>query len=297
MIKPVISLICYTLICVYGVSAYAEWSIARTTAYSHPVNIAQFEDYSFGVTAGFAGEIRFSADGGQTWPVYQKGAACLFGLGILDTKNVWFCGNRKLVYTSHDKGKSLKKLPDYGANEPDHCRHISFCDPLHGWIAGPTSLSTTKDGGNTWTAITPPCKETIVAIFMRTVSEGYVLSSSGILFNTRNGGTSWTSIPLGVSDRMEQDMISDDYYAPRAAINFRDDRNGIVLFFAVTPGDKWISMRTDDGGKTWKSDPLPEIVSEINGPVAISRDAKLITLTDKTRKKIYLISDGRTTGN
>jgi hypothetical protein len=78
-------------------------------------------------------------------------------------------------------------------------RAVAFTDDDHGWAFGPspsssdrTWLAATSDGGDTWTPLTPPSDDEIVAVAAADTTHGCLLRRAG-RDCTRDGGGSWTS--------------------------------------------------------------------------------------------------------
>jgi len=130
-----------------------------------------------------------------------------------------------------------------------------------GWVAGKTNLLRTQDGGRHWGDITPSANaaRSIQSVFFLDGQRGWVISSStktadngsGSLFisNTSNGGQSWTSRKLAVSDEDGGTAVS---------VDFVDAQHGWIMFRMPSSSNFSLGLllATADGGATWN--PLPE---------------------------------------
>jgi len=257
-------------------TAVDPWKIVGTsTGIMQSVNYAGFMDPSFGITVGNDGETHFTTDGGASWPVADNKSLCLFGLDIVDSKVAWSCGNGSHIRVSTDGGKTWKAVANYGADEPDQCRFLSFLDVTTGWAATPSKLGITVDGGQTWKElILPQGIQDIAAIDLQSASDGFIMDIAGKLYITKDGGQTWTAQPLDFAQTIFQHILP----APLVAMRFTDAMHGlIVLGLGNTDAGYTItSAYTVDGGKTWQLDPLPIAKGAPN--LYLSHDGRTLTV-------------------
>ena len=270
---------------------YSEtgWKIISASGYNFKVNIAGFLTPMDGITAGYGGEVHYTTDGGKTWPAGNNESWCRFGLEILDATNAWTSGNAGHVRVSHDGGVNWMELERFGPNEPDECRYLSFVDPLNGWIAAPGRLAATDDGAKTWKKMVFPAgMKLILAMDLLSKSQGYIFASDGALFITKDAGKTWKKMNVDLKDK---NLYSEEMLPtlPIAAMRFQNDTDGILVLMTVQPRS-WNVLNTADGGKTWKTEGLPQEVSGLNGSVYLSRDGSYLTFNDIDNNKIYLLS-------
>jgi photosystem II stability/assembly factor-like uncharacterized protein len=234
----------------------SPWKLVQTAPYSHPVYYAGFLNDSFGITVGYAGEVHYTLDGGQTWPDAENHSMCRFGLDIVDEQVAWHCGNGGDVRLSLDGGQTWSEVAGYGPNVPNHCRYLSFLDEKTGWAATNKTLGMTTDGAQTWTNLTlPEDVKAIMTVSLRTPTDGYLLDNSGTLYVTSDGGQTWSSQKL--------DILNDAYLkvsnAPSMSIVFTDAQHGMLVFLKGNMDDgvyTW-SAYTEDGGQTWQLEEVP----------------------------------------
>ena len=96
-----------------------------------------------------------------------------------------------VAYVTHDGGASWQ------CTDPAPDGSYTFLDPQHGWVASGRDLWVTKDGGQSWSKLTPggPFHDAALLDFIST-REGWAIgentSSSSVLLHTTNGGQTWT---------------------------------------------------------------------------------------------------------
>ena len=150
-------------------------------------------------------------------------------------------------------------------------------DDKTAWYLSPSRLEVTTDGGVTTEEVSLPESVrpgTILAISLRTPSEGYVLHDTGTLYTTRDGGQSWSSQVLGLEEKYaEMKSLPAGGIAP-AAMRFFDADHGMIVLSLVGGGSKVVVLRTADGGQTWTEEAVP---TEIGTPY-LTHDGRFLTL-------------------
>jgi photosystem II stability/assembly factor-like uncharacterized protein len=277
-----------------GASANAvKWSTVVDNKITHPSNIEGFLNESYGITIGYGGEIHYSYDQGQSWPESENSSMCRFCLDIVDENLAWCGGNGNDVRVTKDGGKTWSEVTDVNLNG----MHLSidFVDDKMGWIASNKRCSVTKDGGVTWTELAlPEDIKSIAAISLRTSENGYLLTNSGLLFMTADGGSTWSSKDLnlesyGVIDEKGNPGLFKKNMA-LADICFTDDDNGIIVFSGIVPGEgtKAFCLTTNDGGESWTSEELEPKEDFTVNKVYISSDGMYLTLGSNDSKLIVM---------
>jgi len=126
---------------------------------------------------------------------------------------------------------------------------ISMIDENNWYLAGTKALvAKTTDGGNTFSRMTVPgFTGNFTAIHFSDANNGFVAGeTSGTIYNTIDGGISWTELQVAGAGN-----ISD--------FEFYNDNLGFAF------GDANKCLRTNDGGETW------EVLD--NGPSTVTRCA------------------------
>jgi photosystem II stability/assembly factor-like uncharacterized protein len=244
------------------------WSVVfKTEPLTFAATVVGFLDESRGVTAGYAGEVHYTADGGTTWPAAVNASMCRYGLDILDEKTAWTIGNGGNVRVTHDGGKSWLPLADVPTGLS---QFISMADENSGWAANAMQLAATADGGRTWTTVPLPREvRGIAALSLRTPEEGYFIDKSGALYVTRDGGGEWATMDLGVGKQ-----VFTPKSLPMGAVRFTDSEHGVVVVNLEDSGGELTVLRTADGGETWTRETLPEKA----GVLFLTRDAAFLTV-------------------
>ena len=268
----------------------APWLILNSTSIDHIVYYGGFSDKPFGITVGLAGEIYYTVDGGASWVKAKNSTSTLYGLDIVNSDVAWSCGDGAKINMSTDGGKTWRTVTNYGpenaAHSHDQCRFLSFLDTTTGWAATPVKLGLTTDGGQTWKDLTlPEGIQNIMAISLRTSSDGYILDSLGKLYTTTDGGQSWVAQSLDFA----QKAFFSKTLAPSMAMRFVDERHGLIVLPVGNPDSGFLatSAYTADGGETWRVDPLPVETGIPN--LYLSHDGQTLTVLDQVAKTISVL--------
>ncbi|NLA74467.1 MAG: hypothetical protein GX846_03155 [Deltaproteobacteria bacterium] len=238
------------------------------------VRMAAFHDENFGVWggAGDDGAQHYTVDGGKTW-VMAKTGGCMFSVDVVDVNTIWqSCLSGTSLTT--DGGKNWKVIAkDIGGM----ASILAFADAKTGWVGSGEKFKMTTDSGATWTDLAlPKDAAAVAAISLRTMTDGYLLDKNGTLFITKDGGKSWTSASLGLTDPVIQGFGSGGWIneTPEAAVRFTDENNGLVVL-GLAGKANMIALRTADGGKSWKEESVPAKP----GKPFISRDGRFLTVS------------------
>ena len=91
-----------------------SWEVVfETEPLPHKATAIGFLNENFGITAGYAGEVHYTVDGGISWPLAANSSMCRFGLDILDDKVAWTIGNGGNVRLSKDGGRTWQAVELY----------------------------------------------------------------------------------------------------------------------------------------------------------------------------------------
>jgi photosystem II stability/assembly factor-like uncharacterized protein len=160
---------------------------------------------------------------------------------------------------------------------PSPCPNLSFLDARTGWAASTYVLQATADGGATWTELSVPVGGfRIAAVSLRTADEGYVLDEAGNLYATFDGGSTWDTRSPGIPDGA---LLVPSVNGPRAALRFVDERHA-VLVFDLEDRSVWFAVSAD-GGRTWKMEEISALRDRAYYyQLFLSRDGSLLTVTN-----------------
>ena len=264
--------------------AIEPWQIIKQLDLDFEPTYVAFMDENVGVTdCGIKDDgPSFTGNGGETWIQPDPKHYYPSSVEIVNPQSVFMCHIDTGFRSSKDGGKTLEylTLPVGG-----DCELLSFLDEKIGWSATRTILSVTTDGANSWTEISLPEEvNRIAAISLRTPETGYLLDFDGTLYQTQDGGSSWSTQKLETgSDELE--IMS--FGRPSAAIRFSDENNGLVVLNLAGGGEsEAVALHTTDGGETWDRYVLPVKM----GPVYLSHDGQYLTIMDMlSRGKMTLL--------
>lgn len=229
-----------------------------------------------------------TVDGGSDWgDVTPEGAASIgyrAGKFFMDAATGWVLipesensEEGKLFYTS-DSGNtwSFHKVPFGNAN-------LFFLDNRYGWAlfntgAGAGSSTAqilrTENGGETWSLVyevTPdsaleatgiPFSGSKEEISFRDENHGYVsgnIPADGFvyLYETMDGGASWSQVSLELPQELQKSMLS--FQAPQF---FDAERGKLVVRYFGTDNQGTLLFTTNDGGDLWvATTPIPSLGS------------------------------------
>ncbi len=257
------------------------------SSYFHKVNYAGFQNASYGITVGYAGEVHFTTDGGQTWQYSGNTSACLYGLDIVDEKVSVNCGNQGHVRLTTDGAATWTGVDDFGPAAPGHCRFLSFVNSTTGWAATPSQLAVTADGGETWTDVKlPEGIRSITAISLVKPEMGYLLDAIGVLYTTTDGAQSWASQKVEALAKADLKTT----VSPYAAMRFMDEQHGVIAYVQGNLDDGYATYasRTDDGGVTWITEKTPMPAGMPN--LYLSHDGLTLTGTSVGTNEITVLS-------
>lgn len=254
------------------------WKVAQQVKVQHATTVAAFLNDTFGITAGYAGEIHYTADGGQTWPRAKNSSMCRFGLDIVNQSLAWHVGNGGNVRMSTDGGQNWTAVSNLSSSGIS--QFISFVDAKTGWAANQTKLWATADGAQKWTEVALPTgAKNLVEIVLRTASSGYLLDEAGVLYITQDGGQHWSSQALELKDG----AMALVKLPHGAAMRFFDADHGLIIASLAGGGNsELVALRTADGGKTWQKEDLA-VPAKI-GSLYLTHDGTTLTIFDTSNQ-------------
>jgi photosystem II stability/assembly factor-like uncharacterized protein len=187
-------------------------------------------------------------DGGQSWQmasVVRRHAAHLNALFFLDANEGWAAGPAGVLHTT-DAGLNWREVDgDNSGARHVNARVLLFTHAGDGWIAGQNgTLLRTRDGGETWSAVSFPPPATGDArpyLFGGTwtdASHGWFVGDHGTVLRTGDGGDTWTLVDAGTRD------------AFLTGIAFAG-ADGWIAGFLPDGAARSVVYRTKDGGTTW----------------------------------------------
>jgi photosystem II stability/assembly factor-like uncharacterized protein len=199
------------------------------TARQSPSDLAlyslHFVDEQVGWISGQDGLILHTADGGKTWEKQESNATFedhesgtnqplfLFGVHAIDHDHAWAVGDRSIVTSTSDGGKTwtarkvametdLSGGQSLAASDPIFY-DVQFVDAKKGWIVGEFGkIMYTENGGETWAEQERTLLEgtnvfdlldlpTLFGVHMLDAQNGVAVGLEGHIARTKDGGKRW----------------------------------------------------------------------------------------------------------
>ncbi len=213
----------------------------RVSSFENPIMAALFPDSSTGYAVGASGNgqvqpgfIVKTVDEGKSWQPQAIGSA-----GRLNC--LAFAGNTLFVFgfgpgrKSSDGGKTWETVP---SPSPYSLSLAEFIDAKKGFVGTFSALYRTEDGGQTWDSVSlagtgAPGQPPIYKIHFRDRNTGFVLSDSGHIFRTVDGGGHWER---AITPQVDYPLHTVAFAT--ANIGYASGRFGLIL-------------KTTDAGKNW----------------------------------------------
>ena len=154
---------------------------------------------------------------------------------------------------------------------------VDFVDPSDGWVLADLDNSTftvlgTTNAGRRWTTrLTAPSARPAEYMRFFDRSSGVVVTTgpNSVVFGTADGGTTWTSRPVGVTSYV-------------IAASFVDAAHGWLLDYSGVNGVTQLFV-TGDGGRSWRSR---------QSPVSDTMQAYGVTFADRSRGWLDTVAPG-----
>lgn len=205
---------------------------------------ASFPNPDLGFAIDSSGGAFKTVNGGASWQILDPGASAgLAGVLALDPNSVLLIGPRG-VRRSVDGGTSFEFVGD---KDVRNVRLVN-AEPAGGAVLayGGDALRISADGGRTWKRVRLPKRDANVrdADFL-TARVGYILTTDGRLWRTRNAGRRWEQLSaLGTGG---------------SGVSFSTARTGYVTVNDFAPAVGGYVFHTVNGGKSFE----PQLVSSL----------------------------------
>jgi len=220
-------------------------------------------------------EIADVLTGTETWTRTATGLTCaagtpnaIFSLGSVYT---WIVGAGGYVYFSSDITAGVSVQDAGAAAGADDLFAVHGCDEFNIVAVGANNtVIVTRNGGETWTAVTGPAgvADQLCSVWMKSEDEWFVGDcTNGRLFYTRDGGTTWTEKTFPGSGA---GSVPDIFFSTPTV--------GYISHTTAAPLGR--ILRTIDGGYSWYV--LPEGATtfpanqQINSIVGCGENVNLI---------------------
>ncbi len=172
-----------------------------------------------------------TTDGGLSWNPSETGISDpINGVQFL-SQTLGYAITDNKFYESNDAGDSWTELHDFGLI--NDVSDLHFIDKNLGWVLGENEVFKTTDGGSSWNEYQIPAYNYGVSdIYFLNETRGFVAQPDGRLLKSFDGGVSWTSEALNISETLNK-------------IDFSDNSNGWVV------GNRGTVLKTTNGGADW----------------------------------------------
>lgn len=219
-----------------------HWS-RQSTHNVELVSVFFANEHNGWAVGGFSdGVILKTTDGGTTWIDRSNDSLdALADVFFIDTLSGWAVGIHGFIVKTEDGGESWRNV---SLQIPDVLQLLSvyFVSSTVGWVAGTARLqgfiAKTTDGGLSWgTQLLSPTEAMFSDLCFVDDMRGWAVGgagelSSGNVYRTSNGGTSWASSATGST-------------FPLHSIHFSDTLNG------WSAGNHGRILASTDGGDSW----------------------------------------------
>lgn len=217
-------------------SQSGSWEKVEET--THKVNSVFFLDEDVGWAVGNNGSTYYTNDSGKTWESnYTNTDEDLFSVYFVSKTEGWAVGSNGLLLTTNNGGKDWSRhlisdenlqdiffvnskngwiVSQYGGtiyttkdggktwskqfkNSEEYFKAVYFINEKEGWVVGSGGVFHTTNAGQSWQ------KQQIVgenfilnSIDFTNNNLGVIVGKNGIILKTKNGGDSWTEVPLNL---------------------------------------------------------------------------------------------------
>ncbi|MFW1677134.1 WD40/YVTN/BNR-like repeat-containing protein [Pontibacter sp. JAM-7] len=195
----------------------------------------------------------------------------IYGLHLIDSNNIWLCGNYGKILKSDNAGQSwvIQK-----SNTQQHLQDIAAWDESRAIAVGNEGvLLMTEDSGNTWIEMNVPKTEVadkLIRVHTYPEGEAWAVGEYGKILKSTDYGNSWTQA------KEEEDVILNDI------IKIGDDKVIVVgefgkIFMSLDDGQSWSEI--DKQIEQQNSLMAIEFANELEG-LAVGLDGLMLATHD-----------------
>lgn len=213
------------------------------------VRDASFPSENTGYALDSAGSAFKTMNGGMTWAILDTGTSKEpRALLAISADRVLLIGPEGLRLSTNG-GNSFKSVKSKAVKG----RSVFDVDVAGGALVafGHKALAVSKDKGKSWQKVKRPKNASLEDVDFLSGRKGYVLTTTGALFKTSNGGKTWNVSKAVGTDEGFEISISTGQAGYLAISRFGSQHFGYVL-------------RTKNGGKTWQ----PQLIASDDVEVA-----------------------------
>lgn len=199
----------------------------------------------------------------DNWKIVRRSVETdknLRSIYFVDAMTGWAAGDSGAVYRTTDSGRSWKPLL---AGAPANINHIHFVDWNNGWMLGESSSRDDESEAilfqttNGGKTWSRKPFPNILSVHFLDAKTGWAVGRNATLMKTVDGGAEWTKV-----DSMEKliglPVESSNYSYGFRDIQFLDAQHGWLIgnFYGRARSNIGGVFKTDDGGVTWQRVPV-----------------------------------------
>jgi photosystem II stability/assembly factor-like uncharacterized protein len=244
--------------------------------------LLSFVDEQRSWMVGFGSDVYHTEDGGEHWKKQSTPTGrSLHSVFFVDPQHGWAVGDGGTILRTINGGK---KWSLHTKLIKADLLDVFFLDADHGWTVGTRStFARTSNGGKSWTVTQlDPLHDTLTSVAFAHYSNGkptygLVVSASGGIFRTRDGGKKWVARKVMTANPWRGVVAVNPYTGVDRAFNYAIGAGGVFFLgydhnFDSKPlqgqpdlnaldfvddqvgwvvGDAGEIRKTTDGGTTW----------------------------------------------
>jgi len=244
--------------------------------------LLSFVDQQHGWMVGFNSDVYHTEDGGIKWEKQSTPTnRSLRSVYFIDPQQGWAVGDGGTILRTINGGK---KWSLYARRVEADLLDVFFLDADHGWAVGTQStFARTINGGKSWTVTQlDPLHDTLTSVAFAIYADGkprygLVVSASGGIFRTRDGGKTWAARKVMTANPLRGVVAVNPYTGVDRTFNYGTGAGGVFFLgydhnFDSKPlqgqpdlnaldfvddhvgwvvGDAGEIRKTTDGGATW----------------------------------------------
>lgn len=173
-----------------------------------------------------------AGDGGKYW---TKAVFIFLGVLIVATLLYWLWQGTRPRWRPQTSGTG------------ETLHSVAFTTLQSGWTVGDKgTILHTEDGGLTWKPQTSGSNRTLLSVTFATSRSGWAVGVEGTILHTEDGGTHWTPQTSGAPTELPTAPVGTVMPATLRSVTFTTPLSGWVV------GDSGALLHTEDGGGTWK---------------------------------------------
>lgn len=152
---------------------------------------------------GNEGVILKSENGGDSWLIQGEGVTSndLYGIDGLNQNQLAIVGNKNTFLYTSDGGQTWQ-VSSHNLAENYKIQALNIVDEFHAWAVGTSGVILfSPDMGINWSRQDSLTTLALDDVHFKDDSTGYLVGQSGTIFETTNGGATWTQLAQGITEQ------------------------------------------------------------------------------------------------